>query len=122
MSFTTNGRNRNDENQLDDKKKNDIENLLNEEFCTLQTETYGLGNTCTIQNLDFRVERRCGSFLDFTFFFRVGGHFPFLLLLFLLRGLLEDWLEKGTEERVFILVFENSPRTLNHPTLAFRLK
>ena len=57
MSFTANGRNGNKQNQLDDKKKTDIENILNDEFCTLQTDTYGPGNTCTIQNLDFRVKR-----------------------------------------------------------------
>ena len=56
MSFTTLGRNGSKIVQLDSKKKKDIEDVLNDEFCSLNVEAKAQGNTCSLQNLEFRVQ------------------------------------------------------------------
>ena len=43
--------------QLDDNKKKDIENVLNDEFCSLDVESQAHSKICSIQNLDFRVQK-----------------------------------------------------------------
>ena len=52
ISFTTVGRNGVSVDQLDDKRKKDVENVLNDEFCSLESQE----NSCNIQNLEFRVK------------------------------------------------------------------
>ena len=59
VGFTTVETNRNQKDQLDNKKKQVIESVLNEEFCSLDTESLSQGETCKIQNLKFRV-KSCG--------------------------------------------------------------
>ena len=63
LSFPSIGRNGNKMDQLDDNKKKDIENVLNDEFCSLDVESQAQSKTCSIQNLDFRVQKRisCGT-------------------------------------------------------------
>ena len=51
LSFTEYGKTRN--NQLADKRKKDIENVLNDEFCSL--DVHSEDNSCSIQNLEFWV-------------------------------------------------------------------
>ena len=43
--------------QLDDEKEKEIRNLLNYEFCNLDIEDQAQGETCTVQNLEFRVKK-----------------------------------------------------------------
>ena len=43
--------------QLDDEKEKEIQNLLNYEFCNLDIEAQAQGETCTVQNLEFRVKK-----------------------------------------------------------------
>ena len=43
--------------QLDDKNKKDIENVLYDEFCSADFKVQAKSNTCTIQNLEFRVKK-----------------------------------------------------------------
>ena len=57
MSFTTAETNRNQMDQLDNEKKKVIENVLNDEFCSLDIESQTQGEPCMIQNLKFRVKR-----------------------------------------------------------------
>ena len=52
ISFTTLGRNGVSLDQLDDKRKKDVENVLNDEFCSLESQE----NSCNIQSLEFRVK------------------------------------------------------------------
>ena len=63
LSFPSIGRNGNKMDQLDDNKKKDIENVLNDEFCNLDVESQAQSKICSIQNLDFRVQKRisCGT-------------------------------------------------------------
>ena len=56
MSFTTLGRNGSKIVQLDSKKKKDIEDVLNDEFCSLDVEAKAQATTCSLQNLEFRVQ------------------------------------------------------------------
>ena len=56
-SFTTLGRNGYTFDQLDDKMKKNIENVLNDEFCSLDVQAKGQGNPCMIQNLEFGVRK-----------------------------------------------------------------
>ena len=56
MSFTTLGRNGSKIVQMDSKKKKDIEDVLNDEFCSLDVEAKAQGNTCSLQNLEIRVQ------------------------------------------------------------------
>ena len=56
MSFTTLGRNGSKIVQLDSKKKKDIEDVLNDEFCSLDVDAKAQGTTCSLQNLEFRVQ------------------------------------------------------------------
>ena len=57
MGFTTVETNRNQKDQLDNKKKQVIESVLSEEFCSLDIESLSQGETCKIQNLKYRVKR-----------------------------------------------------------------
>ena len=61
-SFTMFGRNRSKMDQLDKKGRNDIENILNDEFCSLNVKPKAHGSACIIQNLEFRVWKKisCG--------------------------------------------------------------
>ena len=43
--------------QLDDEKEREIQNLLNDEFCSLDIGAQAQGETCTVQNLEFRVKK-----------------------------------------------------------------
>ena len=43
--------------QLDDEKEREIRNLLNNEFCNLDIGAQAQGETCTLQNLEFRVKK-----------------------------------------------------------------
>ena len=55
-TFTSVGRNGN--SQLDDKTKQNIKDVLNDEFCSLDIKSQAQENTCTIQNLKFRVKKK----------------------------------------------------------------
>ena len=56
--------------QLDDEKEREIRNLLNDEFCSLDIGAQAQGETCTVQNLEFRVKRNsCGNFLSVNKYF-----------------------------------------------------
>ena len=57
VSFTTVERNMNRMDQLDDEKEREIQNLLNDEFCNLDIGAQAQGETCTVQNLEFRVKK-----------------------------------------------------------------
>ena len=57
VGFTTVETNRNQKDQLDNKKKQVIESVLNEEFCSLDIESLSQGETCKIQNLKYRVKK-----------------------------------------------------------------
>ena len=57
VRFTTSGRNENTMNELDMKRKADIENILNDEFCSLDEKAQVQGNICMIQSLEFKVKR-----------------------------------------------------------------
>ena len=48
---------RNGYNQLDYQKKKDIENVLIDEFCSLDVKAQPEDNSCAIQNLKFRVKK-----------------------------------------------------------------
>ena len=67
LSFPSIERHGNKMDQLDDNKKKDIENVLNDEFCSLDVESQAQSKICSIQNLDFRVQKRisCGKFTIF---------------------------------------------------------
>ena len=52
ISFTTLGRNGVSVDHLDDKQKKEVENVLNDEFCSLESQE----NICSIQSLEFRVK------------------------------------------------------------------
>ena len=69
LSFTSIERNGNKINQLDDKKKKDIENVLIDEFCSLDVKSQAESNTCSVQNLEFRVHKdnQLWNVLDFLF-------------------------------------------------------
>ena len=69
-SFTKLGRNGNKMDQLDDEKKRDIENVLNEEFCSLDVKGQANENTCMVQNLEFRVKR--GLVVDISLIFLIS--------------------------------------------------
>ena len=56
-SILTYGKNGKKLDQLDDKKKKDIENVLNDEFCSADFKVQAESNTCSIQNLEFRVKK-----------------------------------------------------------------
>ena len=56
-SIVTVGRNGKKLDQLDDKNKKDIENVLNDEFCSADFKVQAKSNTCSIQNLEFRVKK-----------------------------------------------------------------
>ena len=73
LSFPSIERHGNKMDQLDENKKKDIENVLNEEFCSLDVELQAQSKICSIQNLDFRVQKRisCGTFSIFLTFFVV---------------------------------------------------
>ena len=49
------GRNKNKMDQLDKKGRKDIENILIDEFCSLNVKPEAHGSACIIQNLEFRV-------------------------------------------------------------------
>ena len=53
ISFTILGKTEN--NQLDNNRKKDIENVLNEEFCSLNTHSQD--NSCFVQSLEFLVKK-----------------------------------------------------------------
>ena len=53
ISFTTLGKTGN--NQLDNNRKKDIENVLNEEFCSLNAHSQD--NSCFVQSLEFLVKK-----------------------------------------------------------------
>ena len=53
LSFTILGKTGN--NQLDNNKKKDIENVLNEEFCSLNAHSQD--NSCFVQSLEFLVKK-----------------------------------------------------------------
>ena len=55
-SFPTLGRNGNEKEQLDNQKKMEIENILNDEFCSLNVVAQTEDKACSIQNLEFRVK------------------------------------------------------------------
>ena len=57
LSFPSIERNGNKIDQLDENKKKDIENVLNDEFCSLDVESQAQSKICSIQNLDFRVQK-----------------------------------------------------------------
>ena len=57
LSFPSIERNGNKIDQLDENKKKDIENVLNDEFCSLDIESQAQSNTCSIQTFEFRVKR-----------------------------------------------------------------
>ena len=57
LGFTSMERNGNKIDQLDKKKKKDVENVLIDEFCSLDVESQALSNTCSVQNLEFRVHK-----------------------------------------------------------------
>ena len=65
MSFATVETNRNQMDQLDNEKKKVIENVLSDEFCSLNIESQTQGETCMIQNLKFWVKREL--VVDFSF-------------------------------------------------------
>ena len=60
--------------QLDDEKKRDIENVLNEEFCSLDVKGQANENICMVQNLEFRVKR--GLVVDFSLIFLISISLP----------------------------------------------
>ena len=60
--------------QLDDEKKRDIENVLNEEFCSLDVKSQANDNTCIVQSLEFRVKR--GLVVDFSLIFLISISLP----------------------------------------------
>ena len=43
--------------QLDDEKEREIRNLLSDEFCSLDIGAQAQGETCNVQNLEFRVKK-----------------------------------------------------------------
>ena len=49
----TMGKNRNTMDPLDEKKRKDVKRVLHDQFCDLDIK--GQGNTCSIQNLKYRV-------------------------------------------------------------------
>ena len=49
----TTGKNRNTMDPLDETKRKDVKRVLHDQFCDLDIE--GQGNTCSIQNLKYRV-------------------------------------------------------------------
>ena len=53
ISFTILGKTEN--NQLDNNRKKDIENVLNEEFCSLNAHSQD--NSCFVQSLEFLVKK-----------------------------------------------------------------
>ena len=55
MSLTSAGRSAENLDVLDEKRKSDIKNVLDDQFCDLGSETQE--NTCSVQNLEFRVRR-----------------------------------------------------------------
>ena len=57
LGFPSIERNGNEIDQLDENKKKDIENVLNDEFCSLDVESQAQSKICSIQNLDFRVQK-----------------------------------------------------------------
>ena len=57
-SLTTSERNGYKIDQLDKKTKKDIENILNDKFCSLNVNDKTQGNICTIKSLQYRVKKR----------------------------------------------------------------
>ena len=57
LGFPSIKRNGNTIDQLDENKKKDIENVLNDEFCSLDVESQAQSKICSIQNLEFRVQK-----------------------------------------------------------------
>ena len=56
LSLTSAGRSTENLDLLDEKRKSDIKNVLDDQFCDLGSETQE--NTCSVQNLEFRVKER----------------------------------------------------------------
>ena len=56
LSLTSAGRSTENLDVLDEKRKSDIKNVLDDQFCDLGSETQE--NTCSVQNLEFRVKER----------------------------------------------------------------
>ena len=57
LGFTSIERNGNKIDQLDEKKKKDVENVLIDEFCSFDVESQAQSSTCSVQNLEFRVHK-----------------------------------------------------------------
>ena len=55
--FTSLGSNETEMDQFDDKKKKEIFDVLNEEFCSFDDKALTGSNTCSVQNLELRVKK-----------------------------------------------------------------